>query len=161
MGGGESVVTQRDAEIRYLRLRADTLMGMFRHLPEPARAQAFAALVRSTAEHGGDSARRTLESSGGDATALLAMIEKTAAELGWGAWRFSGREAARLALEVADSPFAAGYGAADTEVCAPITGMLQAVAELALGSACEARELQCRARGAANCRFEAIKRSKP
>ena len=160
MGGGESVVTQRDAEIRYLRLRADTLMGMFRHLPEPARAQAFAALVRSTAEHGGDSARRTLESSGGDATAL-AMIEKTAAELGWGAWRFSGREAARLALEVADSPFAAGYGAADTEVCAPITGMLQAVAELALGSACEARELQCRARGAANCRFEAIKRSKP
>ena len=154
-------MTQRDAGIRYLRLRADTLMGMFRHLPGPARAQAFAALVRSTAEHGGDSARRYLESSDGDATALLAMIEKTAAELGWGTWRFSGREAARLALEVADSPFAAGYGAADTEVCAPITGMLQAVAELALGSACEARELQCRARGAASCRFEAIKRSKP
>ncbi len=161
MGGGESVVTQRDAEIRYLRLRADTLMGMFRHLPGPARAQAFAALVRSTAEHGGDSARRTLESSGGDAAALLAMIEKTAAELGWGNWRFAEREAARLVLEVADSPFAAGYGAADTEVCAPITGMLQAVAELALGSACEARELQCRARGAASCRFEAITRSKP
>lgn len=161
MGGGESVVTQRDAGIRYLRLRADTLMGMFRHLPEPARAQAFAALVRSTAEHGGDSARRYLESSGGDAAALLAMIEKTAAELGWGNWRFSEHEAARLALDVADSPFAAGYGAADTEVCAPITGMLQAVAELALGSACEARELQCRARGAASCRFEAITRSKP
>ena len=154
-------MTQRDAGIRYLRLRADTLMGMFRHLPGPARAQAFAALVRSTAEHGGDSARRYLEGSGGDAAALLAMIEKTAAELGWGNWRFAERESARLALEVADSPFAAGYGAADTEVCAPITGMLQAVAELALGSACEARELQCRARGAASCRFEAIKRSKP
>ena len=154
-------MTGRDRGIRYLRLRADTLMGMFRHLPGPARAQAFAALVRSTAEHGGDSARRYLEGSGGDAAALLAMIEKTAAELGWGNWRFAEREAARLVLEVADSPFAAGYGSADTEVCAPITGMLQAVAELALGSACEARELQCRARGAASCRFEAIKRSKP
>lgn len=150
-------MTDRDNEIRYLRLRADTLMGMFCHLPEPARTQALQALARSTAEHGGDSARRYLESAGGDASALLAMIEKTAAELGWGAWRFAERDAARLALEVHDSPFAAGFGAADTEVCAPITGMLQAVAELALGGTCEARELRCRARGAATCRFEAIR----
>ena len=151
----------RDGEIRYLRLRADTLMGMFRHLPQPARAQALAALVRSTAEHGGDSARRYLESSAGDANALLATIEQTAAELGWGSWRFAERSATHLALEVTDSPFAEGYGAADTEVCAPITGMLQAVASLALGSECAARELQCRARGAAGCRFEAVTRSKP
>ena len=33
-------MTGRDRGIRYLRLRADTLMGMFRHLPGPARAQA-------------------------------------------------------------------------------------------------------------------------
>lgn len=149
------------APIRYLRLRADTLMGMFRRLPEPARAQALAALLGSTAEHGGDSARRAFDAAGGDSAALLAAIEKTAAELGWGRWRFDAPEATRLALEVSDSPFAAGYGGAETEVCAPVTGMLQAVAGLALGRACEARELQCRARGAANCRFEAITRSKP
>ena len=154
-------MTERDAEIRYLRLRADTLMGMFRHLQGIARAQAFAALARSSAEHGCDSARRYLESGGGDAAALLAKIEKIAAELGWGNWRFGERDATRLALEVKDSPFAAGYGAADTEVCAPITGMLEAVAGLALGGPCEAHEVQCRARGAASCRFEAIKRSKP
>ena len=153
-------MTMPDREIRYLRLRADTLMGMFRHLPAPARAQAFAALVRSTAEHGGDSARRYLESGGGDAVALLATVEKTAAELGWGSWRFGERSATRLALEVADSPFAAGYGEADTEVCAPITGMLQAVAALVLGAACEAREVRCCAHGAASCRFQAITRSK-
>jgi LAO/AO transport system ATPase len=152
---------RREAGIRYLRLRSDTLMGMFRHLPGPARVQAFAALVRSTAEHGGDSARRYMESSAGDTTALLATIQKTAAELGWGTWRFGERSATRLALEVTDSPFADGYGTADTEVCAPITGMLQAVASLALGGACESREVQCRARGAASCRFEAITRSKP
>lgn len=153
-------MTHGDARIRYLRLRADTLMGMFRYLPGPVRMQAFAALVRSAAEHGGDSARRYLESGAGDPAALLATIEKTAAELGWGSWRFGERSATRLGLEVTDSPFADGYGAADTEVCAPITGMLQAVAGLALGGACEAREVQCRARGAASCRFEAITRSK-
>jgi predicted hydrocarbon binding protein len=154
-------MSAQDGEIRYLRLRADTLMGTFRHLPEPARAQALAALARSVAEHGGDSARRYLEASGGDKAALLAKIVSTAAELGWGSWRFAKAGASRLVLEVADSPFAAGYGAADTEVCAPITGMLQAVASLALGAACEARETECRARGAASCRFEANLRTKP
>jgi len=147
-------------DIRYLRLRADTLMGMFRQLPAPARAQAFAALARSSAEHGGDSARRYLESGSGDTAALLGTIEKTAREFGWGVWRFGARDAARLTLEVTDSPFAAGYGAADTEVCAPITGMLQAVASLALGGVCEAREIACCARGAASCRFEALLRTK-
>jgi len=146
-------------DIRYLSLRADTLMGMFRHLPAPARAQALAALVRSTAEHGGDSARRYLETNRGDVAALLAVIEKTAGELGWGSWHFAAREPTRLVLEVTDSPFAAGYGAADCAVCAPITGMLQAVAALVFGTACAARELQCRAHGAADCRFEAIARS--
>ena len=145
------------SEVRYLRLRADTLMGMFRHLPEPARAQAFAALARATAEAGGDSARRYFT---GDAAALFDKIEKTASELGWGGWRFAERNASSLALEVTDSPFAAGYGAADTEVCAPIAGMLQAVAGLVLGE-CEAREVECRARGAARCRFEAVSRRKP
>jgi predicted hydrocarbon binding protein len=150
-------MTKREAQIRYLRLRADTLMGMFRNLPGPLRAQALAALARSTAVHGGDSARRHLESVSGDATALLAAIEKTAAELGWGSWRFG--EPGATHLEVADSPFAAGYGEADIEVCAPIAGMLQAVAALVLGTECEAREVRCCARGAASCIFEAIPRS--
>jgi predicted hydrocarbon binding protein len=153
-------MTPGDSEVRYLRLRADTLMGMFRHLAEPARAQALAALVRSTAEHGGDSVRRYFEASGGDVIALLAMIENKAAELGWGRWRFAMRDAVHLGLEVADSPFAAAYSAADTEVCAPITGMLQAVAALVLRDECEVREVQCGARGAATCRFEASARSK-
>jgi predicted hydrocarbon binding protein len=158
IGGGEGV---RGGEVRYLRLRADTLMGMFRLLPEPARSQALAALARSTAEAGGDSARRYAEAGASDPAALLSRIEATAAELGWGEWHFGARSVNRLALEVSDSPFAAAYGKADTEVCAPITGMLQAVASLALGAPCEAREAECRARGAERCRFEAILRNKP
>lgn len=145
----------------YVSLRADTLMGMFRRLPQPLRAQALAALADSTFEHGGDSARRTLENAAGNAAALLGKIEQAAAELGWGTWRFGERGATRLALEVSGSPFAQGYGAGPEAVCAPITGMLRAVAELALGGACEAREIECRACGAAACRFEASLRSKP
>ncbi len=148
-------------EIRYLRLRADTLMGMFRRLPPPERARALEALARSTAEAGGDSARRYFAAARGDKAALLATIVKTAAELGWGTWRFTGQGGPRLALEVTDSPFAAGYGAAGGAVCAPISGMLEAVAALVLGSECEARETECSAHGAACCRFEAIAKGKP
>ena len=146
---------------RYLRLRADTLMGMFRRLPAPARARALAAFARSTAEAGGDSARRYAAAGAKDAAALLAKIEKTAAELGWGAWRFGKYGTSRLTLEVRNSPFAAGYGASDTAVCAPITGMLQAVACMVLDAPCETRETACRARGAARCRFEALLRKQP
>jgi predicted hydrocarbon binding protein len=164
-GGGKRRMNRGNAQKgsapRYLRLRADTLMGMFRYLPAPARARALAALARSTAEAGGDSARRYAEAGAKDAAALLAKIEKTAAELGWGAWKFGKRDASRLTLEVRDSPFAAGYGAADAAVCAPIAGMLQAVAGMVLGAPCEARETACRACGAARCRFEAIRRKTP
>jgi predicted hydrocarbon binding protein len=147
-------------EVRYLRLRVDTLMGMFRHLPAAARAQALAAFARSTFEHGGDSARRYFEAAG-DVAALLETIEKTAGELGWGKWRFVQRESTRLVLEVEDSPFAAGYGGADMEVCAPITGMLDAVAALVFGTPCETREVHCCTRGPGNCRFEAVAGNKP
>jgi predicted hydrocarbon binding protein len=148
-------------EVRYLRLRADTLMGMFRRLAPDERARALAAFARSTAEAGGDSARRCFDQVAGDKTALLEVIAKTAGELGWGSWRFERGAEVRLALEVADSPFAAGYGASDRPVCAPIAGMLAAVAGLVLDAECEAREVACRACGAAACRFEANPEEKP
>lgn len=154
-------MSRRQSRPRYLSLRADTLMGLFRRLPRAARRQALAALAASTAEHGGDSARRYLDRHAGDAEALLKTIVKTAAELGWGRWRLRRQGAAHLALEVRDSPFAAGYGASRAPVCAPIAGMLEAVAGLALGGRCTARELHCRACGAARCRFEAVLRGKP
>ncbi|MEW5864131.1 MAG: 4-vinyl reductase [Pseudomonadota bacterium] len=149
------------SEARYLRLRADTLMGMFRRLAPEERARALAALARATAEAGGDSARRYLARVAGDKPGLLDLVVKSAAELGWGIWRFERSAATRLALEVADSPFAAGYGAAEAPVCAPIAGMLAAVASLVLEAECEAREIECRACGPGACRFEAIARQKP
>ena len=89
-----------------------------------------------------------------DAERLIATIEATAPQLGWGRWRIA-REAVGLALEVANSPFAAGHGPSRGPVCAPIAGMLAAVAGLVAGVGMEARESACAAQGAPRCRFRA------
>lgn len=143
---------------RYVTLRADTLMGLFRRLPEPLRAHALEALADSTFEHGGDSAGRLLVSGGGDVAALLGTLERTAGELGWGTWRFGRPTEKSLNLRVVNSAFAEGHGPSTQPVCAPITGMLRAVAALVLGGPCEAREVECAACGAGGCRFEAGRR---
>ena len=144
----------RDGPRRYLMMRPDVLMGLLRRLPPEARAQAMAAFADAVAEHGSDSIRAYFRQVGEDPSALLAATVGAAADLGWGAWRFEpGRD--RLGLAVDASPFAEGFGAADTPACAPIAGMLQAVATVSTGIDCEVRELRCAACGAPRCEFEA------
>ena len=87
--------------------------------------------------------------------ALLTVIAGTAPQLGWGQWRFGQAADGRLDLEVANSPFAAGHGPAEGPVCAPIAGMLAAVAGMVLGGPVEVRETGCAATGAPACRFTA------
>jgi hypothetical protein len=144
----------RDGPRRYLMMRPDVLMGMLRRLGPEARAQAMAAFADSVAAHGADSIRAYFRQVGEDPSALLAATVGAAADLGWGAWHFEpGRE--RLGLAVRASPFAEGFGPSQVPVCAPIAGMLQAVATVATGIDCEVRELRCVACGAARCEFEA------
>jgi hypothetical protein len=143
-----------DGPRRYLMMRPDVLMGMLARLDPATRARADAAFAASVAEHGADSLRAYFRETGGDPSALLAATVGAAADLGWGVWRFEpGR--ARLRLEVAGSPFAAGHGAALAPVCAPIVGMLDAVVRVAVGAEPEVRELRCVACGAPQCEFEA------
>jgi len=146
----------RDGDVRYLLIRDDTLMGLFRALPEGERAAALAALERSVVEHGRRSAQRYQAMGAAEARALLGVIESTAPQLGWGVWRFTEITGQGLALEVENSPFAAGYGASTTPVCHAIAGMLQAVGALALGGAVRVTEDQCAAQGHARCRLRAI-----
>ena len=47
------------------------------------------------------------------------------------------------------------WGASDAPVCAPIAGMLQAIATVATGIDGDVRELRCVACGAPRCEFEA------
>lgn len=149
----------RDGDTRYVILREDSLMGLFKRLSEPARTDAFKAFAASVTEHGARSAAHYL-ARGGNAADILATIEATAPQLGWGVWQFSRAEAGTLRLEVKNSPFAHGYGASPAAVCAPITGMLSAVAAIVFDTPVEAEEDLCAAAGGAICRFSA-RLSKP
>lgn len=146
----------RDGPRRYLLMRADVLMGALRRLDGHARALALTALADAVREHGADSLRAYRRGLPDD-DALLAATIAAAADLGWGAWRIE-RKPQRLMLVVANSPFAAGFGAAEQPVCAPIAGMLGALAQSthARGDATVGvEEIACAACGAAECRFEA------
>jgi predicted hydrocarbon binding protein len=144
----------REGGTRYVMLREDSLMGLFKRLPEAARAEALEAFTASVTEHGARSAS-SYRATGGDAEALIATIAATAPQLGWGVWRFSRADAAELQLEVKNSPFARGYGVSPHAVCAPITGMLGAVASIVFDAPVQAREHLCAAAGGAVCRFSA------
>ncbi len=150
----------RDADRRYVLLRADVLMGVFGQLEGEAREDALAAFARSVAEHGAGSVRAYRDAVGADA--LPQAMEGAAASLGWGRWRI---DAARvhdaspsLALEVENSPFAAAAPRGTTRACPAIAGMLEALAAALWPEAADARETRCAAEGASRCSFVAVPR---
>lgn len=145
---------------RYLMLRPDVLMGMVRRLDPAARANVLEAFAASVAEHGKNSVRAYLDQLDGDPARLLDAMQDAAADLGWGRWRFE-RRPASLGLSVENSPFAAGFGASGRPVCAPVCGMLQAVAEIVLAQDIIVLESACAATGAGTCTFEAVTLAPP
>lgn len=145
----------QDEGRRYMLMRPEALMGVFRLLDEHGRARALKALTASVVEMGGKSARAYRDHGPGYPEALLATVAATAPDLGWGIWEFN-LNPARLQLSVRNSPFAAGYGASAHPVCHAISGMATAVARLALEREdIIAVETACSACGASACTFEA------
>lgn len=138
---------------RYLMLRPEALMGIFARLEGPARDAALEAFAASILEQGGDSAR-AYRASGGAGSDLARVVAETAPDLGWGVWTVR-QFPSRLVVEVANSPFAAGFGHSPAPVCHAIRGMVRAVAGLVLGGSVTALESACAACGAPACRFEA------
>ena len=145
----------RDGEIRYLMIRPDGLMGMFARLSADAREEALEAVCASIAEHGAKSASAYRAMGADGASALLDVIVRTAPQLGWGEWSFAEAGADRLALRVDNSPFAAGSGGADGPMCAPIRGMLTALAGMIFDRPVRVSETDCAACGASSCLFAA------
>jgi uncharacterized protein len=143
-----------DRDIPYLLIRPDSLMGIFRFLPDADRPAAFEAFVLSITHHGRSSAQNYQTLGANQADALLATIQETAPQLGWGRWTLAPTGPDGLSLSVENSPFASGYGASDVPVCAPIRGMLQAVGGLIFGVDVTARETACAATGASCCTFD-------
>jgi hypothetical protein len=151
----------RDADRRYVLLRADVLMGVFAQLEGRARDAALAAFARSVAEHGAGSVRAYRDAVGEDA--LPQAMEGAAASLGWGRWRIDAAHvhdaSPSLALEVENSPFAAAAPRGSARACHAIAGMLEALAAALWSEAADARETRCAAQGAATCSFVAVPRA--
>jgi len=133
----------RDGSIRYLMMRPDALMGMFARLEPDIRAKAHAALAASVAEFGGRSIAAYRTSGAISPDALMQTIVETSADLGWGCWEFSRRGDGALTVEVRNSPFADGAGLTGEAVCAPIIGILSAMAPVLVGEGAVVTETTC------------------
>lgn len=142
-----------DETRRYILIRPEAIMGLFRRLEPGARAAALEAFGASIFEQGSDSAE-AYRRIGGGGEALVRTVEASAPQLGWGIWDMR-LSPGRLDLVVTNSPFAAGHGPSDGPVCHAILGMFRAVAGMVLGARVEAAETACAAMGAQACRFEA------
>jgi predicted hydrocarbon binding protein len=118
-----------------------------------ARDEALAALAAAVAEAGGRSAARYRAMTPDGPAALLGVFAETAAQLGWGVWTFAQPATGELSLDVANSPFAAGFGPSAAPVCAAIAGMAGTIAATILGRPAVAQETRCAAAGAPSCRF--------
>ena len=148
--------TLHDRDIRYLMIRPDSLMGLFRILDPAKRDFALAAFSDSVKMHGKKSAESYQALGAEETETLLSSICHTAPQLGWGRWTFRiDPENQTLHLSVQNSPFAEGFGQSDIPVCAAITGMVSGVAELIFGKEVGGCEKECVARGDYQCRFEA------
>jgi hypothetical protein len=139
-----------DGPRRYLLMRPDVLMGAVAAMAPAHRDSFLSSWQMSTCQHGAHSLGAYAQMVQGDRDALMQATAEAAADLGWGRWSLALEDGA-LHLQVQDSPFVAGWVAAspgqlsDEPVCAPICGMLQALAEVVLQSAVEVQETHCQA----------------
>lgn len=142
-----------DGEVRYVLIRADSLMGMIRNLACEEQQKILNALSDSVYECGGQSIDRYQKMGNSESDKLLDMVLHTSAQLGWGKWSLRNHETEFLELEVSNSPFAAGFGPSGFPVCSPITGILKAISERITGKQISVDETHCRAMGADTCLF--------
>src|SRR5437016_4154961 len=91
----------------------------------------------------------------GTAEEIVARLLAMGGEIGWGAFALERLGSDELVVSVRNSPFARAYGAAVTPVCHLTRGVLERLAEVALGAPAVATETACAATGAPACRFVA------
>lgn len=139
---------------RYLLVRPETLAALQKAV-EALLGEGAAACLVAGGRAGGGSALRALE---GPAALAVERLLAMGGQLGWGAFALERLTGDELVVTVSDSPFASAYGPARGPVCHLTRGVLERLAEVALGGPAAVREIACAAAGAARCRFEARRR---
>ena len=142
---------------RYLLVRPETLVALQKAVEAALGARAAECLAAG-GRAGGGSALRTL---GGAAEEVVGRLLAMGGEIGWGRFTLERLTPDALVVRVESSPFAEAYGPAAGPVCHLTRGVLERLAELALGRPVAAVETACVAAGAPACRFEARPRAAP
>jgi hypothetical protein len=148
-----------DDGIRYILIRPDVLMGVADSSGGIALNVFLKALENSAFRNVQDSFAQYRSDGRFSDTDVLDSTCRIAATLGWGLWTANRQEDGSTIVEVPNSPFAAGFGPSAEVVCAPIVGILKAVALAQSAAAQEVREVCCVARGDTTCRFRIPRKS--
>ncbi|HBH04965.1 MAG TPA: hypothetical protein DDZ42_24160 [Candidatus Rokubacteria bacterium] len=136
---------------RYLLVRPETLVALQKALEAALGARAAECLVAG-GRAGGGAALRAL---GGGAEEAVGRLLAMGGEIGWGRFALERLAPDALVVRVEHSPLAEAYGPAAGPVCHLTRGVVERLAELALGRPAAAVETACAAVGAPACRFEA------
>lgn len=136
---------------RYLLVRPETLAAL-QTAVEALLGERAAPCFVAGGRAGGGSALRALD---GSPEQVVARLLEMGGRIGWGAFALERLSPDAMVVTVADSPFAAAHGPAPGPVCHLTRGVLEGLAEVALGGTATVRETACAATGAPRCRFEA------
>ena len=147
----------RDGNTRLFLMRADAFMDAFRRLDEEARYNMFTACAQAIAEHSGQSVKYYRHELGPAAREIfLNAAVNMVADMGWGHWAFGPHTPGEITLDVVSSPFVEGYGEATAPVCAPVLGMIEALAGIIFSVDPVVEEIACAAvTGCNTCKFVA------
>ena len=142
-----------DEDIRYVLMRPDVLMGAARQLGNGRENEFLAALEESAYNNAQASFATYRDNDRFGREDFLTSACRVANRLGWGRWNHSEKPDGTRIVQVANSPFAEGYGPSEQPVCSPIKGVLRAIALIGYGKSVTVQETACVAQGAARCSF--------
>ena len=137
-------------DIRYVLMRPDVVMGILRHVDDPAAL--VDAMHRSACEHAVNSFNSYRQSGAVGNSDAVAHCCDIAGKLGWGSWTIAEKSSGRYVVEVVNSPFALAASEAGQPVCGWIAGVLHAVAVTDGHPGAHVEETACVAQGSDCCR---------
>ena len=135
---------------RYLLIRPETLAALQKAVEAALGSRAGECLAAGGRAGG---ARATAALAGAAEARVRGLVEMGGA-LGWGAFALERLTGDHLVVTVRRSPFAESYGPSAGPVCHLTRGVLESLAQAALGGAPRVTETECAAAGAPRCRFE-------
>ena len=141
--------------VRYLLMRPETLAEFQKALEERLGEEAGELLYRAGFAGGHLSTKKYKETFGYGDEEIVQFMMGMGGQIGWGKFQVEefNREAKKVILTVACSPFAEAYGKSAQPVCHLTRGVMAGMAQTLFNEEIAAAETHCLAKGDHLCRF--------